>query len=110
MPFVLGGMEARVSASIGLAFTASCGGAESLLANADIAMYHAKAAGKNRYAIFEPQMQDVLHERLRLEADIGRALIEQEFFLEYQPSSIWGHGACWAWRPWSVGGIPGPGC
>ena len=56
-----------------------------MLANADIAMYHAKAAGKNRYAIFEPQMQDVLHERLRLEADIGRALIEQEFFLEYQP-------------------------
>jgi diguanylate cyclase (GGDEF)-like protein/PAS domain S-box-containing protein len=85
VPFVLSGMEARVSASIGLAFNASAGGAESLLANADIAMYHAKAAGKNRYAIFEPQMQDVLHERLRLEADIGRAILEHEFFLEYQP-------------------------
>ena len=85
MPFTLSGMEARVSASIGLAFAVSAAGTESLLANADIAMYHAKAAGKNRYAVFEPQMQDVLHERLRREADIGRALLEQEFFLEYQP-------------------------
>jgi len=85
VPFTLGGMEARVSASIGLAFAAAAAGTESLLANADIAMYHAKAAGKNRYAVFEPEMQDVLHERLRLEADMGRALIEKEFFLEYQP-------------------------
>ena len=85
VPFSLSGMEARVSASIGLAFAVSAAGTESLLANADIAMYHAKAAGKNRYAVFESHMQDVLHERLRLEADIGRALTEKEFFLEYQP-------------------------
>jgi diguanylate cyclase (GGDEF)-like protein/PAS domain S-box-containing protein len=83
--FTLSGMEARVSASIGVAFAVSAAATESLLANADIAMYHAKAAGKNRYAVFEPEMQDVLHERLRLEADIGRALLEKEFFLEYQP-------------------------
>jgi diguanylate cyclase (GGDEF)-like protein/PAS domain S-box-containing protein len=83
--FTLSGMEARVSASIGVAFAVAAAGTESLLANADIAMYHAKAAGKNRYAVFEPEMQDVLHERLRLEADIGRALLEKEFFLEYQP-------------------------
>jgi diguanylate cyclase (GGDEF)-like protein/PAS domain S-box-containing protein len=85
VPFTLSGMEARVSASIGVALAVSAAGTESLLANADIAMYHAKAAGKNRFAVFEPEMQDVLHERLRLEADIGRALLEQEFFLEYQP-------------------------
>ena len=59
--------------------------AEALLSNADIAMYHAKAAGKNRHATFQPQMQDMLQERMRLEADIGRALERQEFFLEYQP-------------------------
>jgi EAL domain-containing protein (putative c-di-GMP-specific phosphodiesterase class I) len=56
-------------------------------------MYHAKAAGKNRYAVFEPQMQDVLHERLRLEADIGRALDQEEFFLEYQPIVDLGTGS-----------------
>jgi diguanylate cyclase (GGDEF)-like protein/PAS domain S-box-containing protein len=84
-PFALNGMEVRVAASIGVAFSTSAGGAEALLGNADIAMYHAKTAGKNRYAVFEPRMQDILHERLRLEADIGRALAENEFFLEYQP-------------------------
>jgi len=39
------------------------GGTEALLSNADIAMYHAKAAGKNRHVTFKPQMQDMLHER-----------------------------------------------
>jgi len=92
-PFVLSAVEVRVAASIGVAFATSAAGTESLLGNADIAMYHAKAGGKNRYAVFEPQMQDVLHERLRLEADIGRALAEQEFFLEYQPIVDLGTGS-----------------
>src|SRR5256885_1314012 len=38
-----------------------------------------------RHVTLQPQMQDMLQERLRLEADIGRALAHQEFFLEYQP-------------------------
>ncbi len=84
-PFALDGVEVRVAASIGVAFSTPEGGTEALLSNADIAMYHAKAAGKNRHVTFKPQMQDMLHERLRLEADIGRALANQEFFLEYQP-------------------------
>jgi diguanylate cyclase (GGDEF)-like protein/PAS domain S-box-containing protein len=93
LPFALNAAEVRVAASIGIAFSTSAAGTESLLSNADIAMYHAKAAGKNRYAVFEPQMQDVLHERLRLEADIGRALNQGEFFLEYQPIVDLGTGS-----------------
>jgi diguanylate cyclase (GGDEF)-like protein/PAS domain S-box-containing protein len=85
MPFMLDGKELRVGASIGVAFSAAESSAEALLSNADIAMYHAKAGGKNRHATFQPQMQDMLQERMRLEADIGRALEQQEFFLEYQP-------------------------
>ena len=85
LPFTLDGIEVRVTASIGLTLSAADGSAETLLSNADIAMYHAKAAGKNRHVTFQPQMQDMLQERLRLEADIGRALAQQEFFLEYQP-------------------------
>jgi diguanylate cyclase (GGDEF)-like protein/PAS domain S-box-containing protein len=85
LPFPLNGTEVRVGASIGVAFSTPDAGAETLLSNADIAMYHAKAAGKNRHITFQPQMQDMLHERLRLEADIGRALAHGEFFLEYQP-------------------------
>jgi diguanylate cyclase (GGDEF)-like protein/PAS domain S-box-containing protein len=84
-PFALDGKEVRIGVSIGVAFSAPEGGAETLLSNADIAMYHAKAAGKNRFATFQPQMQDLLQERMRLEADIGRALAQEEFFLEYQP-------------------------
>jgi diguanylate cyclase (GGDEF)-like protein/PAS domain S-box-containing protein len=92
-PFALNTVEVRVAASIGVAFSTSAAGTESLLSNADIAMYHAKAGGKNRYTVFEPRMQDVLHERLRLEADIGRALEQQEFFLEYQPIVDLGTGS-----------------
>jgi diguanylate cyclase (GGDEF)-like protein/PAS domain S-box-containing protein len=85
LPFALDGREVRVGASVGVAISAAEAGAEALLSNADIAMYHAKAAGKNRHVTFQPQMQAMLHERLRLEADISRALANQEFFLEYQP-------------------------
>jgi len=92
-PFTLDGMEVRVGASVGVAFSSSEAGTETLLSNADIAMYHAKAAGKNRYVTFKSQMQDMLHERLRLEADIGRALAREEFFLEYQPIVDLGTGA-----------------
>ncbi len=84
-PFLLDGRDIRVTASIGVAFSAADTAAKELLSNADLAMYHAKAAGKNRHVTFQPQMQKLLHERLRLEADIGRALANEEFFLEYQP-------------------------
>jgi diguanylate cyclase (GGDEF)-like protein/PAS domain S-box-containing protein len=85
LPFQLDGREVRVGASVGVALSAAEAGAEALLSNADIAMYHAKAAGKNRHVTFQPQMQALLHERLRLEADISRALANEEFFIEYQP-------------------------
>jgi diguanylate cyclase (GGDEF)-like protein/PAS domain S-box-containing protein len=85
VPFSLDGREVRVTASIGVAFSSSDTTAKALLSNADLAMYHAKAAGKNRHVTFQPQMQTLLHERLRLEADVGRALAREEFFLEYQP-------------------------
>jgi diguanylate cyclase (GGDEF)-like protein len=104
LPFTLEGMEVRVAASIGVAFSTPDTGAEALLSNADIAMYHAKAAGKNRHVTFQPQMQDMLQERLRLEADIGRALAHEEFFLEYQPiidlgtKSLLGIEALVRWR------------
>jgi diguanylate cyclase (GGDEF)-like protein/PAS domain S-box-containing protein len=84
-PFALSTTEVRVSASIGVAFSTLETDAEALLSKADIAMYHAKAAGKNRFVTFQPQMQELLHERLRLEADIARALANEEFFVEYQP-------------------------
>ncbi len=84
-PFNLGGTEVRVSASIGVAFSTYESSAEALLGKADIAMYHAKAAGKNRYVAFQPPMQELLQERTRLVSDIARAVANEEFFVEYQP-------------------------
>jgi diguanylate cyclase (GGDEF)-like protein/PAS domain S-box-containing protein len=84
-PFSLDGREVRVTASVGVAFSAVDSSAKTLLSNADLAMYHAKAAGKNRHVAFQPQMQTLLHERVRLETDVSRALAREEFFIEYQP-------------------------
>ena len=84
-PIVLGDSEVRVSTSIGVALWAAGTAADELLSNADIAMYQAKAAGKGRYVVFEPRMQEALLDRLRLEADIERALANGELFLQYQP-------------------------
>jgi diguanylate cyclase (GGDEF)-like protein/PAS domain S-box-containing protein len=84
-PFTLGGTEVRVSASIGVAYSSFETSAEALLGKADIAMYHAKAAGKNRFVAFQPPMQELLQERTRLVADIARAVATEEFFVEYQP-------------------------
>ncbi|MGI9245302.1 MAG: putative bifunctional diguanylate cyclase/phosphodiesterase, partial [Steroidobacteraceae bacterium] len=84
-PLLLDGREIEASASIGVACSRPGDDAEQLLRNADIAMYNAKAAGKARYVIFEPQMQEQLHDRLRLEQDIDLARARDEFFVEYQP-------------------------
>ena len=60
-------------------------GAEELLRNADVAMYIAKEARKNRYQIFEPEMHDTALRRLELKADLQRAVDNAEFVLHYQP-------------------------
>ena len=53
--------------------------------DADLALYEAKAAGKNRYTVFESTMQTAAQDRLDLEMDLQAALGEEQFFLLYQP-------------------------
>jgi diguanylate cyclase (GGDEF)-like protein/PAS domain S-box-containing protein len=84
-PLQLDGGDTYMAASIGIAFSQPEDDTEQLLRNADIAMYSAKAAGKARFVVFQPRMQEQLRERLRLEEDINHALERGEFFLEYQP-------------------------
>jgi diguanylate cyclase (GGDEF)-like protein/PAS domain S-box-containing protein len=84
-PFSLNATGVHMGTSIGVALSTPESDAAALLSNADLAMYHAKAAGKNRFATFQPEMLEVLNERLQLEADLSRAFDNQEFFLEYQP-------------------------
>jgi diguanylate cyclase (GGDEF)-like protein/PAS domain S-box-containing protein len=84
-PLLLDGRETETTASIGVACSRSGDDAAQLLRNADIAMYCAKTAGKARLVVFQPQMQEQIHDRLRLEQDLDLALARNEFFLEFQP-------------------------
>ena len=86
-PFRLEGMEdmpLSVSASIGIA-EGERASASDLLREADIALYRAKARGKNCSALFRPQMQSEVLDRLELEMDLRSALARDQFFLLYQP-------------------------
>src|SRR5204862_508380 len=82
-PFDLRGREFFISASIGIA--AGAGDAETLLRDADLAMYRAKGRGKGRYAVYEPGMHTAIVERLELEVDLKRALEREELAIAYQP-------------------------
>jgi len=85
-PFSLDGYETFTTASIGIAFSSvSYERPEDLLRDADTAMYQAKSAGKDQYAIFDKGMHTRAVNRLRLESDLRRALDRKEFFIEYQP-------------------------
>ncbi len=75
---------ATVTASIGIASGRSVS-AEDLLGDADLALYKAKAAGKDGYALFESAMQTAARDRMHLEMDLAEALEAQQLFLVYQP-------------------------
>lgn len=83
---VAGDVEFFVSASIGVAlWPEDCSSKTELLQHADVAMYRAKSAGGNRFEMFQPAMTVAARERLRIEADLRRAIDGNEFFLRYQP-------------------------
>ena len=85
-PMVIGGHELVVTPSIGIAVApGDATDVEGLLKAADTAMYHAKAAGKNNCLFYNKDMDAAGVDRLQLEADIRRALENNEFILHYQP-------------------------
>jgi diguanylate cyclase (GGDEF)-like protein len=73
-----------VTASIGIA-TGRPPSAEGLMQDADLALYKAKAVGKDGYVKFEFAMQTAAQDRIHLEVDLGNALAAEQFFLVYQP-------------------------
>jgi len=87
-PYEMDGQTGRplsLTASIGIALGQRANAAE-LLSDADIALYEAKAAGKNRYMLFQSSMQTAAQDRLTLEMDLADALEQQQLFLQYQPT------------------------
>ncbi len=84
--FVIAGREVTISASVGVALTASRDvSAEELMGQADVAMYRAKVKGKDTYEVFEPGMQDVVARRLEVRTDLERAVDRHELVVLYQP-------------------------
>jgi diguanylate cyclase (GGDEF)-like protein len=78
------GSEISLTTSIGIA-TGDREAAKDLLRDADIALYEAKGAGRNRYAEFRHEMHIAAHDRLALENDLRGAITRDELFLVYQP-------------------------
>jgi diguanylate cyclase (GGDEF)-like protein/PAS domain S-box-containing protein len=85
-PFNVDGVEHYSTPSIGVAlFGRERVGIDEILKRADLAMYQAKAAGRNNVSFFDPAMEARVSARAVLESDMRRALINHEFVLHYQP-------------------------
>ena len=80
------GSELHIMPSIGMAiFPGDGGDPDTLLRNADIAMYHAKRDGGAHYCFFTAQMQEVASHHLALGSALQRAIRNDEFVMHYQP-------------------------
>jgi diguanylate cyclase (GGDEF)-like protein len=85
-PYDLNGHCVQITASIGVNLgSAAYTNPESIIRDADTAMYRAKAAGRNRYILFDQQMHMEAMARLTLEEDLRRAVANNQFHLNYQP-------------------------
>ncbi len=107
------GQEIRVTASIGISIYPRDGEDEqTLMKNADIAMYHAKQEGKNNFQYHSEQMDTHSLARLALESSLRRALERNEFQLYYQAkinlgnSRMTGMEALLRWRHPDLGMVP----
>jgi diguanylate cyclase (GGDEF)-like protein/PAS domain S-box-containing protein len=84
--YELPGLEHHSSASLGVTlFRGSRDGSDELLKRADLALYQAKAAGRNAMRFFEPEMQKAVTARAELEVELREALAQKQFVIFYQP-------------------------
>jgi diguanylate cyclase (GGDEF)-like protein len=85
-PIGVDGHQLYVSTSIGVSvYPRDAADARTLTRSADTAMYHAKNRGKNGFVVFQPEMEESAQKRLKLEANLRRALELGELQLHYQP-------------------------
>lgn len=94
-PLVIDKHHIRISPSIGIALYPQHGETrEELLKHADVAMYHAKDAGRNCYRIFAPDMSDKVHAKLNLEVELKQAINNGDIRNTYQPIVNAARGEC----------------
>ncbi len=112
-PYQIEGHELTVTPSIGITIWPDDGAdLESLIKNADLAMYHSKAEGRNQFSFFRAEMNEKVVERLSIENALRRALPRNEFSLVYQPifhlpkRRIVGVEALLRWNGEILGAVP----
>jgi EAL domain-containing protein (putative c-di-GMP-specific phosphodiesterase class I) len=111
-PVAIGQHTISPDASVGIALSTGRDTAESMLRNADLAMYAAKDAGKGVIEVFRASMHDSVLQRLIMDAELRRAVDHEQFRVYYQPtfSLVTGHlcgfEALLRWRHPSKGEIP----
>ena len=84
-PIRVAGTELSHSASVGISFIAPNDTASSVIENADMAMYRAKALGRGRHALFDPSMREEARQRLAMEEALRHAVINNEILTYLQP-------------------------
>lgn len=85
-PFAIGDSDQLIGASIGIAMLPDDSNSpDELLRLADLAMYEAKSSGRNCHCFFSPKLNHIAQFNAGVEADLRRALENDELFLEYQP-------------------------
>jgi diguanylate cyclase (GGDEF)-like protein len=84
-PFILNDQQATIGTSIGIALAPADGSdTETLIRNADMALFRAKSEERNTYRFFEPEMDEQVQYRRKLEMDLRTAIVEEQFEVYYQ--------------------------
>ncbi|MBD2115160.1 MULTISPECIES: sensor domain-containing protein [Cyanophyceae] len=113
LPFQIQGRQVYITVSIGIVLaSAQYLHPSDLLRDADIAMYQAKAQGKNCYALFDPDFHTRVVHRMQLEHELRQAIVHEQFTLYYQPvvnlstGDITGFEALVRWKHPELGLVP----
>ncbi len=112
-PMEIGGHTLRVTTSVGVSSWPTDGDdAETLVKNADNALYQSKEQGRNTYRMFAPSMNERVQRRLSMEQSLVKAIRKAQFSLVYQPQfdlrspRIVGYEALLRWNDETLGEVP----
>ncbi len=112
-PFTIDGNALSISCSMGIAiYPEDASDVETLVKNADVAMYNAKRAGRNTFRFYAENMNAMFEDLLRIRNDLARAIDENQFLLHYQPQlDLASHTICGAealirWQHPEMGMVP----